>query len=383
MPSFDIFSRVIDNFGDAGVCWRLARQLQQTLADASTAPGTSLDPEKNTIRLFIDDLSRLAALVPQVNPDLAIQTIQGVQIHHWSCAEHVSYTATVVVEAFGCDLPTGYQHIMPDYTRLWINLEYLSAEPWVTEWHGLPSLQPNGLPKFFFFPGFTRQTGGLLREPDLTDRHQAWQTRANARRDVLVSLGLSDSALRLIDEDALLILLFGYADKPLDELIKGLEQASRHAVILIPAHDKHNLHGTQNDNVHVEFIPFVPQYDFDTLLWCCDINAIRGEDSLVRSLWAGHPMIWHIYPQPDNAHHAKLEAFLAVTPLPEAVKQLMRAWNQVADTAMISSLVAECIQPDTFRSWRNAMQTYSTHLATEPALVTRLLEFCAKKLGTG
>ncbi len=46
----DIFCEVIDNFGDIGVCWRLARQL-------ASEHGWQ-------VRLFVDDLKAFHALCP-------------------------------------------------------------------------------------------------------------------------------------------------------------------------------------------------------------------------------------------------------------------------------------------------------------------------------
>jgi hypothetical protein len=50
---------------------------------------------------------------------------------------------------------------------VWINLEYLSAEDYVERSHRLRSPQRCGLDKWFFYPGFTPATGGLLREDGL------------------------------------------------------------------------------------------------------------------------------------------------------------------------------------------------------------------------
>jgi uncharacterized repeat protein (TIGR03837 family) len=56
-------------------------------------------------------------------------------------------------------------------------------------------------------------------------------------------------------------------------------------------------------------IPFIAQDDHDKLLWSCDINFVRGEDSSVRAQWAARPFVWHLYPQSEQAHLAKLRAF--------------------------------------------------------------------------
>jgi uncharacterized repeat protein (TIGR03837 family) len=83
----------------------------------------------------------------------------------------------------------------------------------------------------------------------------------------------------------------------------------------------------------VRFLPFVPQVRYDELLWCCDFNFVRGEDSFVRAQWAARPLVWHIYPQAERAHWPKLDAFLDLytqdlaEPAATAIARLMRVWN--------------------------------------------------------
>src|SRR5690606_7944813 len=154
--SFDIFCRVVDNFGDIGVCWRLARQLARA-------------PSVNEVRLWVDDLHSFARIQPGVEPCLLRQAVEGVDIVHWTpTAPPPPLTPhDVVIEAFACEPPADFIERMVGRDCVWINLEYLSAEPWVESCHALPSPQAKGLRKFFYFPGFTSATGGLLREPGL------------------------------------------------------------------------------------------------------------------------------------------------------------------------------------------------------------------------
>ncbi len=59
-----------------------------------------------------------------------------------------------------------------------------------------------------------------------------------------------------------------------------------------------------------EILPFLAQDDYDRVLWACDWNFVRGEDSFVRAQLAGRPLVWQAYPQAGNAHAIKLQAFL-------------------------------------------------------------------------
>ncbi|MGA0584344.1 MAG: elongation factor P maturation arginine rhamnosyltransferase EarP, partial [Castellaniella sp.] len=284
---FDLFCRVVDNFGDAGVCWRLARRL--------AALG-------QPVRLWIDRPEVLARLLPALDVQADGQVLDGVRIGSWHQAEHAQPPrGGVVVEAFACALPPAYEAAMAGRGCLWINLEYLSAEPWVEGCHGLPSPQANGVPKFFFFPGFTPSTGGLLREPDLLARHADTQAQdRGARLQALTGLPAAPPS------DALCVLLFCYPEAPLAGLYAALADQERPVWILVPG-GRPEAAQRDRDSLRILSIPFVPQASFDELLWCCDLNFVRGEDSLVRALWAGAPLVWQIYRQAGNTHLDKLE----------------------------------------------------------------------------
>jgi uncharacterized repeat protein (TIGR03837 family) len=87
----------------------------------------------------------------------------------------------------------------------------------------------------------------------------------------------------------------------------------------------------------LQAVPFLDQTDYDRLLWCCDLNFVRGEDSMVRAQWAQKPFVWQIYPQQENAHRIKLDAFLdrfsAAMPAPAAAacRSAWHAWNGDGD----------------------------------------------------
>jgi uncharacterized repeat protein (TIGR03837 family) len=306
--SAHIFCRVIDNFGDIGVCWRLARQLHGEHGLAVT--------------LWVDDLISLQRLCPVVNVGENKQDAAGVLIRQWSAGEcdwSKEADADLVVEAFACDLPEDYVLAMTQRHRkpVWINLEYLSAESWVEGCHALPSPHPNlPLIKYFFFPGFSSSTGGLLREQSLFQERDAFQSDMQARCSFLASLGIDQK------NQARLASLFCYPTAPVAALFSVLSQEKETVLCLVPegvAADQVSQFlqqpacsgaSARQGNLEVRVIPFLTQPDYDRLLWCCDLNFVRGEDSVVRAQWAGRPFIWHIYPQQDGAHWPKLDAFL-------------------------------------------------------------------------
>ena len=329
---WDIFCRVIDNFGDAGVAWRLARQLVQE--------------HEVPVRLWINDLAVLHRLIPSCRSDLATQFCQGVEIRAWPEDFPQVSPASVVIEAFGCRLPPTYLHAMSqlDQPPIWINLEYLSAEPWVRTHHGLTSPHPSlPLTKYFFFPGYQHGTGGVLREQGLA------QQRAHFQRCGISafwqSMGLAPSR-----PDALHVSLFAYENAALHTLLNSWIKHPQAIVCLVPdgkivsqlaawLGETDIRTGMIYRRGHLEFylLPFLDQDKYDHLLWACDLNFVRGEDSCVRAQWAARPFVWQAYPQSEDAHWAKLDALnvLYTENLPavaaQAMSRLWAAWNGRGD----------------------------------------------------
>lgn len=343
---WDIFCKVIDNYGDIGVCWRLARQLAG---------------RGQAVRLWVDDARALRWMAPQGCP--------GVEVRPWREPLALADLAPgeVLIEAFGCEIPDDFvaHHVAwrtsSGRPAAWINLEYLSAEGYVERSHGLPSPVMSGagrgLTKHFFYPGFTERTGGLLREPDLQQR-QANFDRPGwlARHGITLPTGTQ------------LVSLFCYEPAALPGLLEVLARQPTPVQLLVTA-------GRATTAVQacahpaglaLHYLPYLTQDDYDHLLWACDLNFVRGEDSLVRALWAGKPFVWHIYPQHDDAHHSKLEAFLEQIGAPASLRALHRTWNGM-DTHPLPA-------PD-LPAWGAAARQAREQQLAQPDLVSRLLEF--------
>jgi len=363
----DLFCRVIDNYGDIGVCWRLARRL---------AHGRGW-----RVRLWVDDLASFARIEPSIVPTLERQQTLGIDVVRWAAqSAHDLEPGEVVIEAFACHPPLDFVARMKPGKQAWINLEYLSAEAWVESCHGLPSPQPDGLIKYFFFPGFTPATGGLLREPNLLAERDAWRADTMARQALLARLGLPASARVALNRGARLCTLFCYPNAPVDALLRSLA-FSTPAVLLVPQGVAPALTDGLHGQIHVVRIPFVSQPDFDRLLWSADFNLIRGEDSFVRALWAGRPMLWHIYPQDDAAHLVKLDAWLAHYDAPAPIPALMRAWNGAAHaSAAFDASLAAALVPTIWRDWTDRADAWSRKLAYRPDLADTLADFCTQIL---
>lgn len=376
-----VFCRVIDNLGDIGVCWRLCADL--------AARG-------HQVQLWIDQPEALAWMAPGALQGL----VNSVQVIPWStprtpglqAAVSAAASADVWVEAFGCEPDDACEQALSERmahrhgTPVWINLEYLSAETYVERSHTLPSLRmrgpARGLTHWFYYPGFNERTGGLLREPGLAQRQAAF----NAQQ--WLASTLPERALAPAGDDAARsrrVSLFCYEPAVLPRVLQGADEDStpsewfitpgRAAAALSAARPGWEQAASRQaaDGCRLRPLPSLSQPDFDHLLWTCDLNFVRGEDSLVRALWAGKPFVWHIYPQHDNAHHAKLQAFLDWLDAPASLRAFHLAWNGVGATgggwpgwAVVDS-------------WRPCAQAARERLLAQPDLVTQLLGFVAEK----
>ena len=403
---WDIFCKVIDNHGDIGVCWRLCAQL--------AARGQQ-------VQLWIDDPSALQWMAPAGHHGVAVRPWGGLfdagDARDVDSLQAVQTTQDghVVLEAFGCDVAPefiaicrriycseGNKHTL--FT--WINLEYLSAEPYVERCHQLPSLVQQGPAaggiRWFFYPGFTAGTGGLLREPDLLARQASFD-----RSGWLRIQGLPEAA-------ALRVSLFCYEPAALPDLLHDLAQFDG-ATVATTCHssDESRSRGNSNGTINatgtatgtqllvtagratravqvahqnpfqppcsrssklsISYLPYLPQTGFDALLWACDLNFVRGEDSLVRALWAGQPFIWQIYPQDDNAHHAKLHAFLDWLQAPPSLRHYHQVWNALQAGPLPT------ISRPLLSEWRSVVQAARARLLTQADLASQLIRFVSEK----
>ena len=326
----DIFCKVIDNYGDIGVCWRLARQL--------AARG-------EIVRLIVDDATALTWMASHSErmTALAVRT-ELVEVISWDQAHQIEQAAHLVIESFGCELPDAYIIKMAHQATLgktstWVNLEYLTAESYAEACHLLPSpvMQGvgKGLTKTFFYPGFTQKTGGLLREPDLLDRQAAFDKAQWLKHQGIEWNGTQNGSSERI------VSLFCYEPTALSALLAELQSSDQPTLLLVTAGRASQavraelVEAPLASKLRIHYLPYLTQEDYDHLLWASDFNFVRGEDSLVRAIWAGKPFVWQIYPQNDHAHHAKLGAFLeaylshADDVTAAHIKEAHRLWNDI------------------------------------------------------
>jgi len=360
---WDIFCWVIDNFGDLGVAWRLACNLAK---------------KGQLVRLWADDLSALDWMAPQGAP--------GVEVRAWTAPIDLTgiTPGDVLIETFGCDIDAefiaayGKKISAAGQPCRWINLEYLSAEAYAARCHGLPSPVMSGpgrgLTKHFYYPGLTADTGGLLREPDLMARQAKFDRQA-----WLTGQSVPWQGERLVS-------LFCYEPAGLGELLDTLAKDAQPTRILVT-------YGRASAAIHAEvmrktahqpgwnsqgllsffYLPQLSQLDYDHLLWASDVNFVRGEDSLVRALWAGKPLVWQIYPQHDDAHAHKLAAFLDWLQAPDALRAFHQRWNGLNPIAARPSDA-----PFAPVDWQVCSTQAKARLLQQEDLTRQLLSFIAK-----
>jgi len=338
---WDVFCRVIDNHGDLGVCLRLARHL--------TARG-------DRVRLWVDDAKALAWMAN--GPE------EHLWVHPWPTHVWSPPTAhQVVLETFGCHLPSCVERELGKSPPLaWINLEYLSAEPWVERAHGLPSPvmsgPAKGLSKRFCYPGFTARTGGLLTQSSHEER---LPNEGNVTLEPAPQRNVPRQVSLFCYPHAPLAALFQrLADRPTQVWVAGsadLQRAALESWRQLPKH--------QQSLLQLQSLTWMNQSAYDALLQRCDLNVVRGEDSFVRAQWAGRPWLWHIYPQSDGSHAIKLDAFLdrwleGIDPGHVAAwRQTWRAWNGLTAPTCLANNRADGLDEDGLthaRAWRDRLR---------------------------
>ncbi|OAM42116.1 MULTISPECIES: elongation factor P maturation arginine rhamnosyltransferase EarP [Eikenella] len=373
-PAAWLFCRVIDNYGDIGVSLRLARRLNEAGFQ---------------VALWHDHPAALAKLLGEAPPPVAIRA------HHWQgdaaesiAAELAAVAPTLVIETFGCDLPPAALAAVRTHRPLWLNWEYLSAEPWAEAMHGKPSLQADGTEKYFWLMGFSEISGGLLREAGYLKKQQAFLANPAAQAALRRRLGLPETPRRAVQ-----CFCFGYAGaqwadwlaawqaagEALDvwladrQIIHSLRQAGT-----IPEHALRKPGSVwQAGAVRLIRIGFVPQAEFDAVLWLADMAIVRGEDSFVRAQLAGKPLLWHIYPQAEQAHLPKLHAFwhkaAAFAPLPAAHQALSDDLNHVATLTPAARAESWRQLLQQLPPWQQAAEQWQGELLRQPDAVERVL----------
>ncbi|MBY0439838.1 MAG: elongation factor P maturation arginine rhamnosyltransferase EarP, partial [Burkholderiales bacterium] len=272
--------------------------------------------------------------------------------------------------------------------------------------------------RFFFCPGFGAESGGVLCEPGLLDARQAFAADAAARVRLWDRLGFEPPP-----HGTTAVSLFGYPNPGLPGLLDSMAAGPRPVRLALapglladaaaswfraagrPLPGRLAGQAARAGALEARWLPFLPQPDYDHLLWASDFNFVRGEDSVVRGVWAARPLCWQLYPQDEDAQGPKLEAFIGAvvrhavdepgsTPghSPDGIgpgdpdrswAALQRAWNGCGVPAAERSRQVAA-------AWRNAFaelpvlqrraSRFAERLAAWPDLAARLAGFCREQL---
>ncbi|MBP8306661.1 MAG: elongation factor P maturation arginine rhamnosyltransferase EarP [Burkholderiaceae bacterium] len=413
LKTLHLYCHVVDNFGDAGVCWRLARQLAREHA----LEVTLWIDRPEVLRRLVPDLvldvvqdSRFAQAEQGIAREAALAVVEPIArpvaggtlaVRPWPLTEPIGALADAVVCAFGCEPPAWLRNRLAGGPSrpLWLNLEYLSAEDWVDGCHRLASIKPaDGACEYFYFPGYRPTTGGLLRERTLLTERDAFHCGTVA--------STWWRAHDLPEQPGRRVSIFCYPDAPLPALLRAMADGPESTIALLPEGvggaalqglldelgapaPGHRVPRWQFGRLILARLPMLPIDDYDRLLWSCEMNFVRGEDSWLRGLWAGRPMVWQPYRQADEAHRAKLDAFLhwqtqalrglAPATAPRnaltALADLSHAWSAGTDPGAAWASVAAALPELTAAS-----AALSREMALQRDLADLLVEFCNSKL---
>ncbi len=317
----DILCKVVDNFGDIGVAYRLAR----SLSELGNPP---------RLRLVVDDFASFAALDPEVDASAPSQTLHGWELYRWGGAgaarakeAFLAKRPRIVIECFACGRPDWLEDILFDplveEPSLIVDLEHLTAEPYSVELHRMPSLTRSSLVrKAMFLPGFSAGTGGLILDGSFERARELSSSEAGRlalRRRALARLGPAiggTAGAEAIDlETAFWVPVFSY-ERDYTRVVADLAAfaRSRGTLALAAAGRSAGCFRRAWSEAGEPFplvdLPFLPQEAWDEVLAACDFSIVRGEDSWSRAALAGRPFLWQAYPQEGKHQLVKVRAFL-------------------------------------------------------------------------
>ncbi len=286
--TIDIFCDIIDNYGDIGIVYRLSKEL-------------SLN--NYNVRIFVNKLHEVTKLIENFDEKLSYQKIEEIEFYNLDNFS-VDKGGEVIIEAFGTNLPDSYVENLNPNSKIIINLEYLTAESWALDFHLKNSISPKSfIEKVFYMPGFVKNSGGIILDSNYLEISN--NIRNNKKKyfnEFYRKLNLK------YNEESYYINIFTYTwkFKPFLESIKNLDKK----FVFFILDKKIEIPEVLPNNIEIYTLDYMKQKDFDIFINLADFNFIRGEDSIIRTILSEIPFVWNIYPQEEDYHLLKLEAFL-------------------------------------------------------------------------
>ncbi len=310
-----VLCKVVDNFGDIGVVFRLCRALSEL--------------KKNLeIRLVVSNLDSFAKISKGIDSTKTFQEFRGWKVFDWNdsalCKKEFSKNPPeFILECFQCGRPEWLEELLfsPQFNLnvQIVNVEYLTAESWADDFHLLKSgTRSAKIKKINFMPGFTKKTGGLILDKNFMRCLSEKKFALN-----LVKQNLDKKILSEDFSDSFKILIFSYP-KNFDFLASAIKEFSflKKIIVFVASGAGADSAKISLKKFKVDFVclPFMQQELWDAFLSLMDFSFVRGEDSFSRCCLLGNPFIWNIYPQEEEFHIVKLNAFLQKIKIPQIEK---------------------------------------------------------------
>lgn len=291
-----VLCKVVDNFGDVGVVWRLCREL---LKKDSTLK----------INLIIDDLKAFSCIWSEVEVGKEFQIVCGINVYDWNNYDYCyseflqndGEKLQIILECFQCGRPEWMEKILFEdklqRTVQIIMIDYLTAEKYAEDFHCLQSLTRSAkVQKVNFMPGFTEKTGGLIIGDE-------WKNLPERKVD-----------------GSVLIFTYERNWKPLVRGILESQVAVRNGVKVAQGRGMQSFVDAWNEenaqsvihNAKLEVLNYLSQNEWDKMMRNCSVLFIRGEESMSRACLSGIPFVWHAYPQSDEYQLVKVNALLEI-----------------------------------------------------------------------
>jgi len=342
----DVFCDVIDNFGDAGVCLRLCRDFSK---------------KNYEVRLFCNNVNILNKITNSEDASNRFLSLLS-----WSDKNMDYSPSEVVIQAFSVRLPDNLIKKIKTRKSTVINLEYLTAETFAEDCHKLPSYA-DGFESFFFFPGFTKKTGGVVIEKSFLEKIN--KTKSKESKNITLFSYENEkvkSVINSLNKEKFILNIFEG---------KGLNNFNNQLKLNLTAGDEYKL-----NELTVRVLPMVSQDEYDSYLIDSKLNLVRGEDSIVRAMLTGNPFLWHIYPQEEDAHKDKIEALFdrmsevcSSKKDVEILRQLTLSYNGFSDYLDSFDLLGF------YENWKKISKEWSEHLISLGSLTDNLITFLKTK----
>ena len=281
-----ILCKVVDNFGDIGVVWRLCKRLKEIDSDLK-------------INLIVDDLFSFNKICSGIQYNKDVQSYMGIDIYDWKRDDFCYQTfikndgekLSLILECFQCGRPDWMEKILfEDKLSRIVNIimiDYLTAEKYAEDFHCLKSLTRSAkVQKVNFMPGFTNKTGGLIID-------STWENIPSYN-----PLGE--------------ILIFTY-ERNWAPLVRALNKYGKKSLVAQGRGFESFMQAVKEENQNLENfnpLPFINQCEWDQVMKKSSILFIRGEESMSRACLSGIPFVWHAYPQSDEYQLVKVQALL-------------------------------------------------------------------------